>query len=86
MMIKSSSAITVVRCNKLHDHPTKYDNNTFVRTNVLADYLDKFTNINMVSISENDDSEHQCKYMAQINCLIIIFVLAYMFFDKTDDV
>ena len=52
----------------------------FVRTNVLADFVSKFTNdINMISNSEED--VEQCKYIAYVNCIIIICILVYMFFD-----
>ena len=61
---------------------TRYDESTYARTNVLADYIDKLTNdINMVSLSESDDPDMQCKYVAHFNCIIIIGILIFMFID-----
>jgi hypothetical protein len=57
-----------------------------MRTNVLADYIDKLTNdINMVGLAnESDDSEYQCKHIAMVNCVIIIGILIFMFIDMNN--
>ncbi len=59
----------------------------FCRTNVMADYIEKFTNdINVVSVMEQDDpDDHSCKYIAMINCIIIIVILIFMFIDSKED-
>ena len=57
---------------------------TFCRTNVLADYLDKFANdINIISLqSEEQEGMPSCKHIAMIQCVIILLVLLFMFFDR----
>lgn len=74
--------ISTVRCSSKHHPGTRYDERTFMRTNVLADYIDKLTNdINMVALTESDDDEFQCKHIAMMNCVIIIGILIFMFID-----
>lgn len=64
---------------------TMYDNIAFFRTNVIADYIDKFTNdINMVALSESNDPEFQCKYVAHFNAILIIALILFMYFDNSD--
>lgn len=80
------------RCCAQRPLGTIYDQGTYALTNVLADYIDKLTNdINMVAVCESDDPDMQCKYIAQLNCIIIIGILIFMFIDmnsgnKKDDI
>lgn len=79
-------ALVVPRCTNKQHPGTRYDDNAFVRTNVLADYIDKLTNdINMVTLGDDGENEHQCKYIAMVHCLIIIAILVFMFLDKNND-
>ncbi len=60
----------------------------FCRTNVMADYIEKFTNdINVVAAMEDQDesNDYSCKYIAMINCIIIIVILIFMFMDRKED-
>lgn len=59
----------------------------FCRTNVMADYIERFTNdINVVATMEQDDSnDYTCKYVAMFNCIIIIIILIFMFIDRKDE-
>jgi len=59
----------------------------FCRTNVMADYIERFTNdINVVATMEQDDSnDYTCKYIAMINYIIIIVILIFMFVDRKDE-
>jgi hypothetical protein len=82
---KRSLVLTPTTVHKCAQKPCgpKYDENAFVRTNVLADYIEKLTNdINMVSLGESDDSEYHCKYIACIHCILIIAIMVFMFFDN----
>jgi hypothetical protein len=82
-IIVPPSTIRLVRCKSKPHHGTRYDENAFMRTNVIGDFISRFTNdINMVSIGEDDDTDNQCKYIAYINCVIIIGLLLYMFIDN----
>lgn len=58
----------------------------YFRTNVLADFIDKYTNdINMITLTEDSadyDSDYQCKYIAMFNCILILVILLIMFIDS----
>jgi hypothetical protein len=55
----------------------RVDNATFVKTNVIADVIDKYNNdINMV------ESEYPCKYIAMFQTCLIIGLMIYMFWDN----
>lgn len=66
----------------LHVKPHHHKNqtpicSTYVRTNVIADFIEKFQNdINMV-----DNVECQCKYVAYLNVCLIILLLVFMLWD-----
>lgn len=76
-----SPITTIIRCNKI-------DNNVaFVRTNVIGDFIEKYTSdINM--LSQIEDEEYSCEYVALFNTILIIGLLIFMFYDnskKNDD-
>jgi hypothetical protein len=62
-----------------------------MRTNVLGDFVDKFTNdMTILSDIKNDsddldDCRTDCKYIAYVNCIIIVCILIYMFLDSSSD-
>ena len=67
---------TLIRC-------TKIDNNTaFVRTNVIGDFIEKYTtDVNMLHTIENE--EYSCENIALLNSILIIGLIIYMFFDNS---
>lgn len=50
-----------------------------MRTNVLGDFVDKFTNDMTLLSDSSDEFRVDCKYIAYINCIIIICILVYLF-------
>lgn len=57
------------------------NNADFMRTNMMADYLDKLsTDINYITYLEQEDTDDNL--MSYLHLLIIIFLLCYMFISK----